>query len=90
MKPTRRYLACTFAALNAGAAVAGILDDVRTADEKCDEVVASIRTADELKVNGGKPVPLVAKGWDCIAAAYSYAAEPHLFSDVRLVSPPPS
>ena len=49
-----------------------------------------IRAAAQVKANGGKPVPLVASGWDCIAAAHAYAAEPQLFSDVRLVSPPPS
>ena len=49
MKSARRYLAYTFATLNAGAAVAGLLDDVRAADEKCDAEVASIRTVDELK-----------------------------------------
>ena len=49
-----------------------------------------IKSAKEVKANGGKPVPLVAKGWDCIAAAHAYAAEPQLFSEVRLSEPPPS
>ena len=40
--------------------------------------------------NGGKPVPLEAKGADCIAAAHAYAAEPQLFSSVRLTDAPPS
>jgi hypothetical protein len=49
-----------------------------------------IRAAAQVKANGGKPVPLVAKGWDCIAAAHAYAAEPQLFSEVRFSEPPPS
>ena len=49
-----------------------------------------IRVAAQMKANGGKPVPLVAKGWDCIAAAHAYAAEPQLFSEVRFTEPPPS
>ena len=40
--------------------------------------------------NGGKPVPLEAKGADCIAAAHAYAAEPQLFSEVRFSDAPPS
>ena len=39
---------------------------------------------------GGAPVPLVASGWDCIAAAHAYAAEPQLFSSVEFTAPPPS
>ena len=49
-----------------------------------------IRAAAQMKANGGKPVPLVAKGWNCIAAAHAYAAEPQLFSEVRFSEPPPS
>ncbi len=36
------------------------------------------------------PVPLKAKGWDCIAAAHAFAAEPQLFSGLELTDPPPS
>jgi len=49
-----------------------------------------IDAAARVKANGGKPVPLVAKGWSCIAAAHAYAAEPQLFSEVRFSAPPPS
>ena len=49
-----------------------------------------IDAAARVKANGGHPVPLAAKGWDCIAAAHAYAAEPQLFSDVRFTEPPPS
>ena len=28
------------------------------------------------------------KGWNCIAAAHAYAAEPQLFSEVRFSEPP--
>ena len=49
-----------------------------------------IKAAREVKKNGGKPIVLVAKGWDCIAAAHAYAAEPQLFSEVRFSEPPPS
>ena len=49
MKSAGRYLACIFAILNVGVAVAGLLDDVRISDESCDAEVASIRTVDELK-----------------------------------------
>ncbi len=49
-----------------------------------------IKAAAQMKANGGKPVPLVAKGWNCIAAAHAYAAEPQLFSEVRFSEPPPS
>jgi cephalosporin-C deacetylase-like acetyl esterase len=49
-----------------------------------------IRAAAQMRANGGKPVPLEAKGWDCIAAAHAYAAEPQLFSSVKLLEPPPS
>gem|GEM_PF-276734 len=48
------------------------------------------KTAADVKANGGNPVPLVAKGADCIAAAHAYAAEPQLFSSIRLVEAPPS
>ena len=49
-----------------------------------------IEAAARMKSNGGKPVPLEAKGWSCIAAAHAYAAEPQLFSEVRFSEPPPS
>lgn len=50
-----------------------------------------IQRADRaVAANGGSPVPLKAKGADCIAAAHAYAAEPQLFSGVELVDPPPS
>ena len=49
-----------------------------------------IAAAAQMKANGGKPVPLVAKGWNCIAAAHAYAAEPQLFSEVRFSEAPPS
>ena len=49
-----------------------------------------IEAAAQVKANGGKPVALVAKGWNCIAAAHAYAAEPQLFSEVRFSEPPPS
>jgi hypothetical protein len=46
--------------------------------------------AKRVAANGGKPVPLEAKGVDCIAAAHAYAAEPQLFSSVKFAVPPPS
>ena len=46
--------------------------------------------AKRVAANGGKPVPLEAKGAACIAAAHAYAAEPQLFSEVRFSDPPPS
>ena len=46
--------------------------------------------AKRVAANGGKPVPLEAKGVDCIAAAHAYAAEPQLFSEVRFSAPLPS
>ena len=46
--------------------------------------------AKRVAANGGKPVPLEAKGAECVAAAHAYAAEPQLFSSIRLVNPPPS
>jgi hypothetical protein len=49
-----------------------------------------IDAAARVKANGGKPVPLAAKGWHCVAAAHAYAAEPQLFSEVRFSAPPPS
>ena len=49
-----------------------------------------IKAAAQMKANGGKPVPLEAKGVDCITAAHAYAAEPQLFSEVRFSEPPPS
>ena len=52
---------------------------------------AILRTAAKrVAANGGKPVPIGAKGADCIAAAHAYAAEPQLFSEVRFSDPPPS
>lgn len=50
-------------------------------------IIAAIR---EIKTNGGKPVVLKAHGYDCIAAAHAYAAEPQLFSSVEFTEPPPS
>ena len=52
--------------------------------------VVKVFITKQVKANGGKPVPLVAKGWNCIAAAHAYAAEPQLFSEVRFFEPPPS
>ena len=49
-----------------------------------------IKAAAQMKANGGKPVPLEAKGVDCITAAHAYAAEPQLFSEVRFSEQPPS
>ena len=49
-----------------------------------------IRAVAQMRANGGRPVPLAAKGWNCIAAAHAYAAEPQLFSEVRFTEPPPS
>ena len=49
-----------------------------------------ILAAAQVKANGGKAVPLVAKGWNCIAAAHAYAAESQLFSEVCLSDLPPS
>ena len=47
-------------------------------------------SAKRVAANGGKPVPLEAKGANCIAAAHAYAAEPQLFSSVKFTDPPPS
>ena len=44
----------------------------------------------EVQANGGRPIVLKAKGWDVIAAAHAYAAEPQLFSGVELTDRPPS
>lgn len=49
-----------------------------------------IRAAAESRARSGAPVPLHANGWDCIAAAHAYAAEPQLFSSVAFTDPPPS
>lgn len=49
-----------------------------------------LRADRAVAANGGRPVPLTAKGADCVAAAHAYAAEPQLFSGVELVDPPPS
>ncbi len=48
------------------------------------------RALRESQENGGKPVPLKAKGAWCIAAAHAYAAEPQLFSSVELTDRPES
>ena len=48
------------------------------------------KAAADVAANGGKPVVLRAKGWDCIAAAHAYAAEPQLFSRVEFTERPPS
>lgn len=40
--------------------------------------------------NGGQPIELVAERFMCIAAAHAYAAEPELFSGVKLKNPSPS
>ena len=49
-----------------------------------------IKAAADVAANGGKPVVLKAKGWDCIAAAHAYAAEPQLFSGIEFTERPPS
>lgn len=49
-----------------------------------------LRADREVAANGGRPVPLKAKGADCVAAAHAYAAEPQLFSGVELTDPPPN
>ena len=48
------------------------------------------KAAADVAANGGNPVVLKAKGWDCIAAAHAYAAEPQLFSRVEFTDRPPS
>ena len=48
------------------------------------------KAAADVEANGGKPVMLRAKGWDCIAAAHAFAVEPQLFSGVALEDRPPS
>ena len=48
------------------------------------------RSAAEVAANGGKPIVLRARGWDCIAAAHAYAAEPQLFTGVDFAKRPPS
>lgn len=47
-------------------------------------------SAAKVMANGGRPIILKAKGWDCIAAAHAYAAEPELFSGIDFTNPPPS
>ena len=47
-------------------------------------------SAAEVAANGGKPIVLRARGWDCIAAAHAYAAEPQLFTGVDFAKRPPS
>ena len=49
-----------------------------------------IKAAVDVAANGGQPVVLKAKGWDCIAAAHAYAAEPQLFSGIEFTERPPS
>ena len=54
----------------------------------------------EIRSKGGDPAvaaaecgerPLLrAKGWNCIAAAHAFAAEPQLFRGVEFTDPPPS
>ena len=44
----------------------------------------------EFAANGGKPLVLRAKGWDCIAAAHAYAAEPQIFGGIEFTDRPPS
>ena len=48
------------------------------------------KVAADVAANGGKPVVLKAKGWDCVAAAHAYAAEPQLFSGIEFSERPPS
>lgn len=48
------------------------------------------RSTAEVAANGGKPIVLRARGWDCIAAAHAYAAEPQLFTGVDFAKRPPS
>ena len=48
------------------------------------------KAAADVAANGGKQVVLKAKGWDCIAAAHAYAAEPQLFSGIEFTERPPS
>ncbi len=48
------------------------------------------KSAAEVTANGGRPVVLKAKGWDCIAAAHAFAAEPQLFAGVDFADRPPS
>ena len=56
--------------------------------EQTEEILR--KTAADVAANGGNPVVLKAKGWDCIAAAHAYAAEPQLFSGVEFTDRPPS
>lgn len=49
-----------------------------------------VKAAAERAANGGRPTVLKAKGYDCIAAAHAYAAEPQLWASVDFVDPPPS
>ena len=48
------------------------------------------KAAADIKANGGKPIILKAKGWDCIAAAHAYAAEPQLFGGIEFTERPSS
>ena len=48
------------------------------------------RSVAEVAANGGKPIVLKARGWDCIAAAHAYAAERQLFAGVDFAKRPPS
>ena len=48
------------------------------------------KAAADVAANGGRPIMLKAKGWDCIAAAHAFAAEPQLFSGIEFTERPPS
>ena len=48
------------------------------------------KAAADVASNGGMPVVLRAKGWNCIAAAHAYAAEPQLFGAIEFMDRPPS
>ena len=49
----------------------------------------TLRAGAEFAANGGRPIVLKARGWDCIAAAHAFAAEPQLFSGVDFADRPP-
>ena len=53
------------------------------------EAILRKATAD-IAANGGRPIMLKAKGWDCIVAAHAFAAEPQLFSGIKFTERPPS
>ena len=48
------------------------------------------KAAADVAANGGRPIMLKAKGWDCIVAAHAFAAEPQLFSGIEFTERPPS